>query len=200
MRRPLAAALACAAALAAGSCATNPETGSHHVVFSSVKGEQENARRIHQEIVKFYGLYQDQTLQDYVQMVGTRIAQQTPIANWDFHYFVLDDDSLNAFTIGGGYWPLRGFVVRTGAHLRAYVLMTALVMSTFMIVPYLASYLVANTGRSEAELQYVYLVGGACTLLTTPLVSVPETISVPLPNAPLPSTIVPLALPPAKTI
>src|SRR5260370_38468576 len=103
MRRIHAAAVACAAALAAGSCATNPESGSHHVVFSSVKGEQESARRIHQQIVKFYGLYQDQALQDYVQMVGTRVARNTPIADWDFKFFVLDDDSLNAFTIGGGH-------------------------------------------------------------------------------------------------
>jgi predicted Zn-dependent protease len=103
MRRTLAPAFACAAALAAGSCATNPESGSHHVVFTSVKGEQESSRRIHQEIVKFYGLYQDQALQDYVQMVGTRVARNTPIADWDFKFFVLDDDSINAFTIGGGY-------------------------------------------------------------------------------------------------
>ena len=103
MRRILAAAVACAAALAAGSCATNPETGTHHVVFTTVKGEQENSRRIHQEIMKFYGLYQDQALQDYVQMVGTRVARNTPIADWDFKFFVLDDDSLNAFTTGGGY-------------------------------------------------------------------------------------------------
>jgi len=103
MRRILAAAVACAAALAAGSCATNPESGTHHVVFTSVKGEQESSRRIHQEILKFYGLYQDQALQDYVQMVGTRVARNTPIADWDFKFFVLDDDSLNAFTTGGGY-------------------------------------------------------------------------------------------------
>ena len=102
MRRILAP-LACAAALAAAGCATNPATGAHHVVFTTVEGEKENSRRIHQEIVKFYGLYQDQTLQDYVQMVGTRVARNTPIANWDFKFFVLDDDSLNAFTIGGGY-------------------------------------------------------------------------------------------------
>src|SRR5258708_23115543 len=99
----LAALAALAATLVAGGCATNPETGSHHVVFSSVKGEQENSRRIHEEIKKFYGLYQDQALQDYVQMVGTRVARNTPIANWDFKFFVLDDDSLNAFTTGGGY-------------------------------------------------------------------------------------------------
>src|SRR5256886_15159375 len=102
MSRTLAAAAACAVALAAGSCATNPESGTHHVVFTSVKGEQENSRRIHEEIKKFYGLYQDQALQDYVQMVGTRVARNTPIADWDFKFFVLDDDSINPFPIGRG--------------------------------------------------------------------------------------------------
>ncbi|HTU22076.1 MAG TPA: MFS transporter [Gemmataceae bacterium] len=51
-------------------------------------------------------------------------------------------------------------------HLRAYLLMTALVLSSFLIVPYLASYLVANTGRTETELPYVYLCGGLATLVT----------------------------------
>jgi len=103
MRRTLAAAIACAVTLGSAGCATNPETGTHHVVFTSVKGEQEASRRAHEEIVKFYGLYQDQAVQDYVQMVGTRVARNTPIASWDFKFYVLDDDSLNAFTTGGGY-------------------------------------------------------------------------------------------------
>ncbi|TLY59898.1 MAG: hypothetical protein E6K51_01255, partial [Gammaproteobacteria bacterium] len=103
MRRTLAAVVACAAALGAASCATNPESGTHHVVFTSVKGEQERARRVHEEIKRFYGLYQDQALQDYVQMVGTRVARNTPIADWDFKFYVLDDDDINAFTVGGGY-------------------------------------------------------------------------------------------------
>ena len=33
----------------------------------------------------------------------------------------LDAGGVRAFTIGGGVWPLRGFVVRVGAHLRGYV-------------------------------------------------------------------------------
>ena len=103
MRRTLASVAACAVALTAVSCATNPETGTHHVVFTTVKGEQERARRAHEEISRFYGLYQDQAVQDYVQMVGTRVARNTPIADWDFKFFVLDDDEINAFTVGGGY-------------------------------------------------------------------------------------------------
>jgi predicted MFS family arabinose efflux permease len=53
------------------------------------------------------------------------------------------------------------------AHLRAYALMTALVLSTFTIMPFLSIYLVNNVGRSMAELPYVWLCGGAATLLTT---------------------------------
>jgi predicted Zn-dependent protease len=72
-------------------------------VFSSVKGEQEQARRYYQQIVGFYGLYEDQSLQDYVQSVGAKVAANTPLASWNFKFFVLDDDSVNAFTTGGGY-------------------------------------------------------------------------------------------------
>lgn len=77
--------------------------------------------------------------------------------------------------------PMRGHLVRgrpainlwgifiQPTHVRAYLLMTALVLSTFMIVPYLASYLVANTGRTNDELPYVYLCAGLATLVTMTL-------------------------------
>src|SRR5437879_11177618 len=96
-------AVACAAVLVLAACATNPQTGEHHVVLSSAKSDQANAQKIHDEVIKFYGQYADQHLQDYVQSVGTRVALQTPIADWDFKFFVLDDDEINAFTTGGGY-------------------------------------------------------------------------------------------------
>jgi predicted MFS family arabinose efflux permease len=51
-------------------------------------------------------------------------------------------------------------------HVRAYILISALVLGVFMLVPYLATYLVANVGRAENELPYVYLCGGVATLAT----------------------------------
>ena len=103
MVRNLAVAATAAAAVLSSACATNPATGGHNVVLTTVKGEQEQAKRIHLEIIQFYGLYEDQAVQDYVQSVGARVAAQTPIANWNFKFFVLDDDEVNAFTPGGGY-------------------------------------------------------------------------------------------------
>lgn len=97
---------------ALSSCATNPATGGHNVVLTSTKGEQESARRIHTQVIQVYGLYEDQAVQDYVQRVGARVAANTPLASWNFKFFVLDDDSVNAFTTGGGYvYVHRGLLV-----------------------------------------------------------------------------------------
>lgn len=50
-------------------------------------------------------------------------------------------------------------------------LTTALVMySSFSIIPYIAPSLVANVGIAEHNLSYVYLVGGAVTLISRPWV------------------------------
>ncbi len=56
------------------------------------------------------------------------------------------------------------------SHLRAYALMVVLVMGTFMVVPYIATYMVDNVGRVEKELPYVYIFGGLVTLVTMPLI------------------------------
>jgi len=64
--------------------------------------------------------------------------------------------------------PLKEFVevMTQPTHLRAYALMMLLVMSSFMVIPYMTTYIVANVGRPKAELPYIYLCGGAATLIT----------------------------------
>jgi predicted Zn-dependent protease len=91
------------AAFAVAGCASNPATGSKDVVFTSSKSEQERARRYHEQILRFYGLYDDQALQDYVQEVGDRVAKNSHLGDWDFEFVVVDDESVNAFTTGGRY-------------------------------------------------------------------------------------------------
>jgi predicted MFS family arabinose efflux permease len=54
-------------------------------------------------------------------------------------------------------------------HVRAYLLMLALVASSFLLAPYVATYLVFNAGLPETNLKYVYLCGGLTTLLTLTL-------------------------------
>src|SRR6185369_13694249 len=97
------AAAALLAALAVTGCATNPVSGRPNVVFGTQQGEKEQSRRYYQQIIQAYGLYEDQALQDYVSVVGKKVAKNSHLPDWDFKFTVLDDESVNAFTTGGGY-------------------------------------------------------------------------------------------------
>ncbi len=54
--------------------------------------------------------------------------------------------------------------------LKALVLMMILMISGFTVIPYLAPFLVSNAGLPESELMYVYLFGGAFTLVSSILI------------------------------
>jgi predicted Zn-dependent protease len=97
------AAAACLAALLVASCATNAATGGRNVVFSSMEKEAEQSRRWYDEIIRFYGVYEDQAVQDYVKAVGMRIARNSDLPDLNWTFTVIDEGSLNAFTTGGGY-------------------------------------------------------------------------------------------------
>jgi predicted MFS family arabinose efflux permease len=60
------------------------------------------------------------------------------------------------------------FAVRN--HLRSFALMTVLISSVFLVIPFLAAYNVANVGVSESELAVIYLAGGAASLVSTQVI------------------------------
>ncbi len=68
--------------------------------------------------------------------------------------------------------PLRSMVnvFFHANHLRAFCLIIALTMSSFMVFPYLSAYLVSNVGMSEQQLPLIYIVGGLLTLIAAPIV------------------------------
>lgn len=101
--RLLAAGAAALMLLGAVSCSSNPATGGSNVVFGTKKGEVENSRRIHDQIVKFYGVYEDQAIQEYVNAVGQRVARHSDMPDMEWKFTVVDEGSINAFTTGGGY-------------------------------------------------------------------------------------------------
>ena len=103
MKRRLAVVVIAALTVFAAGCATNPANGSKNVVLGTQKGEIEQSRRYYQQIIQAYGLYEDQAVQDYVSKVGNKVARHSDLPDWEYHFTVLDDDSVNAFTTGGGY-------------------------------------------------------------------------------------------------
>jgi hypothetical protein len=75
LRNVSAALLAAALAL---SCASNPATGGRNVVFTSMQGEIEQSRRWYDEIVRFYGIYEDQAVQEYVNATCLTSTGRSP--------------------------------------------------------------------------------------------------------------------------
>ena len=63
-------------------------------------GEKKTVQKNHQEIVKALGLYDDQAVQEYVNVVGQRVAKVSDLPNEEFKFFVIDDEAINAFTTG----------------------------------------------------------------------------------------------------
>ena len=66
--------LAATATLLVASCSSNPATGGKNVVMGSWEGEKKTTQKHHQEIVKALGLYDDQATQEYVNLVGQKLA------------------------------------------------------------------------------------------------------------------------------
>jgi predicted Zn-dependent protease len=81
-------------------CASNPATGGKNVVMGTMDGEKKQVQKYHQEIVKGLGLYDDQAMQEYVNIVGQRLALASDMPEEEFKFFVIDDENINAFTTG----------------------------------------------------------------------------------------------------
>lgn len=74
--------------------------------------ESASSRKAHEQILKAYGVYDNQALQDYVSEVGQRVAKQSELADQEWKFVVLDDDSINAFTTGCCYvYVHRGLLI-----------------------------------------------------------------------------------------
>lgn len=93
-------AFALAAVYVFAGCASNPATGGKNVVLGSMDGEKKTVQKNHQEIVKALGLYDDQAMQEYVNIVGQRVALASDMPEEEFKFFVIDDENINAFTTG----------------------------------------------------------------------------------------------------
>jgi predicted MFS family arabinose efflux permease len=58
-------------------------------------------------------------------------------------------------------------VLRDANHLRALLFTMLILFSGFTVIPYITVYAVANIGIAQHDIFYIYLVGGAATLVTS---------------------------------
>jgi len=86
------------------SCASNPATKGHDFVLMSEKeelslGKQLNAQ-YHQQLVL---LDEKDPLAVYVNEVGQKLAKVADRPELFYHFYVVDDATVNAFALPGGY-------------------------------------------------------------------------------------------------
>jgi predicted Zn-dependent protease len=93
------------------NCARNPVTGKSELSLVSESQEIQMGQQAAQDVAQSIGLYNDSKVQTYVATLGKRMAAQSERPNlpWEFH--VVDDASVNAFALPGGFiYVTRGLM------------------------------------------------------------------------------------------
>ena len=85
------------------SCAKNPVTGKRQVVLMSEAQEIAMGQEADPQIIAQYGLYEDSTLQRFINEKGKAMAAISHRPNLQYNFRVVDSDILNAFAVPGGY-------------------------------------------------------------------------------------------------
>jgi len=97
-------------------CSSNPVSGAPQLVLMSEKKEIELGKQLHPRTMAEFGVYAAADLQAYVNEIGQNLASKSERSHLDWHFFVLDDDLVNAFALPGGYiYVTRGLL----AHLNS---------------------------------------------------------------------------------
>jgi predicted Zn-dependent protease len=90
------------APLVAG-CAVNPVTGQRQFSLFSESQEIQLGRDADRDITASLGVYDDPGLQSYLQELGQRMAAESERPHLPWTFRVLDDPTVNAFALPGGF-------------------------------------------------------------------------------------------------
>lgn len=105
----LAAALLLGVALpAAAGAPKSPYDKYRNETYSNdgLMSEQEEMRigaQVHQQVLQKYRIVQDPEIAGYIQVLGDRIARSSKRPNIRYQFYVIDDSTVNAFALPGGY-------------------------------------------------------------------------------------------------
>lgn len=89
--------------LLAVNCATNPVTGRRELALISEAQEIQMGREGSADVKASLGLHPDAALQTYVNTMGRSLAATTERPELPWEFSVIDDASVNAFALPGGF-------------------------------------------------------------------------------------------------
>ncbi len=108
---------------ALAGCATNPVTGKDQLMLMSPQQELDVGRQYSPEIQKqLGGPINNPQIQSYIAGIGAKIARVSHMPDLEFHFTAVNDKSVNAMALPGGYiFITRGMLqnIRTEAQLAA---------------------------------------------------------------------------------
>ena len=92
-------------------CAVNPATGKTQLMLVSESDEIKLGRDNDKQIVAEMGTYEDAELEEYVARIGNALAAESERPDLDWTFRVMDDGTVNAFALPGGYiYVTRGIL------------------------------------------------------------------------------------------
>jgi predicted Zn-dependent protease len=85
------------------ACATNPVTGKKEFMLLSEKQEIAMGQQSDPEIIQYFGIYEDDKLQKFIQRTGERMARVSHRPDLNYEFKIVDSPVVNAFAVPGGY-------------------------------------------------------------------------------------------------
>lgn len=93
------------------ACAVNPVTGERELSFYSEQDEIALGKQTDGQIRDQYGIYDAESLNDYISRIGNLLGPHTHRSHLEYHFAVLDSPVVNAFAVPGGYvYVTRGIL------------------------------------------------------------------------------------------
>ncbi len=89
--------------LVLSACATNPVTGKKDFMLMSKGQEVAMGQQSDPEIVNYFGLYEDKSLQRFIEEKGQQMAAISHRKDLKYQFKIVDSPVVNAFAVPGGY-------------------------------------------------------------------------------------------------
>lgn len=90
-------------AVATVACATNPVSGKSELSLVSESQEISIGQQEAQRTVRSIGEYENPAAQALVRQIGMRMAKESERPNLPWAFYLLDDETVNAFALPGGF-------------------------------------------------------------------------------------------------
>jgi predicted Zn-dependent protease len=85
------------------SCAKNPVTGKRDLMLMSKEQEIAMGQQSDPEITRYFGLYEDEKLQRFINEKGQQMAAVSHRKDLKYQFKIVDSHVVNAFAVPGGY-------------------------------------------------------------------------------------------------